>query len=283
MSVKKPDFAGSWYPADRRDCLRQIKEFDQNCTAVVGPAPLFGGLVPHAGWAFSGRLAHQALRELQRGAGQVHTVVLFGGHQGPRSRSGALVEGEVWTPLGNLAVDEELAEAVAGACGLDRHRALEHPRDNTLELQYPLLAHHFPKVRLLSLTPAANPEALTLAAAVAEAAARLGRRIVSVGSTDLTHYGANYGWAPRGRGRPALDWVRNEVDPLVITRALELDGAGLLQVALEHRNACCPGAAAAAVELGRLQGSHGGTLLAYATSNDVAPSDSFVGYAAIVF
>jgi AmmeMemoRadiSam system protein B len=53
--------------------------------------------------------------------------------------------------------------------------------------------------------------------------------------------------------------------------------------ALENQNACCPGAAATAIEAGRRLGAKEAESLSYATSHDRSPGESFVGYVGIVF
>ena len=59
----------------------------------------------------------------------------------------------------------------------------------------------------------------------------------------------------------------------------------MMHEALVSQNACCSGAAAAAVECGRQLGAAAGELLVHSLSSDSphGGGDSFVGYAAIVF
>jgi AmmeMemoRadiSam system protein B len=56
--------------------------------------------------------------------------------------------------------------------------------------------------------------------------------------------------------------------------------------ALRHRSACCPGAAAAAVQFAAARGASCGQLIAHTTSHEIAPRgepSTWVGYAGIVF
>jgi AmmeMemoRadiSam system protein B len=283
MELVKPDFAGAWYPLSDHECLQRFEEYDQAAVQRKGSGPLRGGLVPHAGWEFSGRLAYNVFQQVQRSVDPVDTLVLFGGHMSPRTPPTIMVRGEYWTPLGNLPVDHELVERVLEGFELVRETPDRHRRDNTIELQLPIIRHLFSESRILVIQPPAAPVAMELADAVARHASDLGRKIVVFGSTDLTHYGPNYDFAPRGRHRMAMDWVRNENDRRFIDVACALDPAGSIEEALGRYNACCPGAAAAAIECGLQLGATGGELLDYATSADVRPGDNFVGYAGIVF
>jgi len=281
-----PHFAGSWYPDTERECLQTFEEYEGASKARAGDGPLVGGIVPHAGWFYSGQIAYNVIRELARAARAVDTVVLFGGHLGPRHPITLMPRGDFWTPLGDIPTDEELSDAIAG-CGLSvETEAPEAPqRDNTVELQAPMIRHLFPDARMVVIKAPPNPESLELAQAVVKEAGAMGREVVFIGSTDLTHYGPNYGWAPKGRGAKAQQWVREENDRRFVELTCAMDPEAMMQQALVSQNACCPGAAAAAVECGRQRGAAGGELLVQALSTDISPAggDSFVGYAGIVF
>ena len=88
---------------------------------------------------------------------------------------------------------------------------------------------------------------------------------------------------PRHSFGEALEWVRNENDRRVVQAMLDLDPERVTTEALKHQNACCPGAAAGAVTAVRRLGATKAETLAYATSYDKSPGDSFVGYVGILF
>ena len=124
---------------------------------------------------------------------------------------------------------------------------------------------------------------LEIGRAVVRIAADLGLKLKVLGSTDLTHYGSNYGFTPKGTGRSAVQWVREENDRKVIAAMLAMDSEGVVKEALASFNSCCSGAAAAALASGKALGAEKAELLAYATSYDKNPGESFVGYAGLVF
>jgi AmmeMemoRadiSam system protein B len=80
-----------------------------------------------------------------------------------------------------------------------------------------------------------------------------------------------------------LDWVKNDNDRRVIDRMLAMDAEGALSEGLRSQNACCAGAVAATIAATRKMGAESGYELAYATSYDVRPDTSFVGYVGIIF
>ncbi|MGM0402605.1 MAG: AmmeMemoRadiSam system protein B, partial [Thermodesulfobacteriota bacterium] len=58
MNVRKPVFAGSWYPNNPDACRKQIETFVLQTrfrSRLEGEKK--AGIVPHAGWPFSGELA----------------------------------------------------------------------------------------------------------------------------------------------------------------------------------------------------------------------------------
>lgn len=283
LRLREPDFAGSWYPRTERECREAFEEFEQTSKPRQMSEQPRGGIVPHAGWVFSGRLAYNVVRELSRRDEPVDTIALFGGHLGPTSLATVLGAGEFWTPLGGIRIDEELTTRLRQAAELPEENPASHSRDNTVELQAPLIRHFFPEARLVVVAAPPRRETLQICDRLMALAGDLGRKVAVIGSTDLTHYGPNYGFMPRGLGAEAESWVRAENDRRFIDRALALEPADMIDEALQHRNACCPGAAAAAARCGRLLGASAGELLAYATSCDVRRDDSFVGYAAILF
>lgn len=146
-----------------------------------------------------------------------------------------------------------------------------------------MVKYFFPDAKLLALRSPASLKAKELGEAVAETAQREGISVLAVGSTDLTHYGPNYGFLTKGIGPSAVEWVRKENDKGFVDRALKMDTEGLLKHAEENDSACSAGAAASAVATCKALGAKKGILLDYYTSYEILPDDSFVGYAGILF
>jgi AmmeMemoRadiSam system protein B len=124
---------------------------------------------------------------------------------------------------------------------------------------------------------------LAIGQAVVKIAKQLNLNIKVIGSTDLTHYGPNYGFVSQGPGHAAVDWVRRQNDRRIIDLMLGMDAGKVITEALASQNACCAGAAATAIETAKHLGADRAESIAYATSYDKNPADSFVGYVGIVF
>ena len=68
---RMPCQAGSFYEAEPGSCRRAAKEtIDAAALPADLPDELFGGVVPHAGWVFSGRTAALTLKAYQNKKGE---------------------------------------------------------------------------------------------------------------------------------------------------------------------------------------------------------------------
>jgi AmmeMemoRadiSam system protein B len=283
QNVRKAVFAGSWYPADPGECERQIQEFLKEGQTISLPTrPLVGGIVPHAGWYFSGSIACNVIRCL-KGPEPPDVFGVFGMHLHPDSPSFMMTEGAWQTPFGELSVHEELAGKLADRFPFTIESPHQFTPDNTIELQLPFIKYFYKDVKIVGLGVPPAESALKIGKAVVEIANRLDLKIMVVGSTDLTHYGYNYGFVSRGTGAKAVEWVKNENDHRVIDIMLDMEAENVIAEALKNQNACCAGAAAAALAAGKALGAAKAEKIAYATSYDKNPGDSFVGYVGIVF
>ncbi len=283
VSVRKADFAGSWYPASSERCQKEIERYGEKTLEISAtPSKAVGGIVPHAGWTYSGEIAFNVLRSLAKWSSP-QTVVIFGMHLGPTSDHVIMVEGEWETPLGNIEIDEALASELVKSFVFIKETPFVHGADNTIELQLPFIRYLFPKSRILPVGVASREEALEIGSAVADLVIKKGVEALVIGSTDLTHYGTNYGFTPQGIGDQAVQWVKESNDKRMTDLMIQMEAPRMLEEARASQNACCVGAAAAAVAAVRGLGGRDGELLAYRTSYDIEPHTSFVGYAGVVY
>ena len=315
MQIRKPIVAGQFYPGQKSFCVEEINqclppEADRGRLAESLPKTIVAGIVPHAGWTFSGSLAalvfsaikqrHEKVHPVRENSEEnervrektsngVNTFVIFGAAHGYFGRSPAVYDRGSWmTPLGEVAIDEELANAVlssgAAISDIDAHRS-----EHSIEVQVPFIQYLFPDTEILPIIVPPNERAISLGEAVGDVITPAGKKIVCIGSTDLTHYGPRYGFMPMGVGDEALEWASKVNDRKFIDLALKADPQGLLASAAENCNACGPGAAAATVAAAKKLGKTKGLLLSHTNSNEVmirkmgTSSTDSVGYAAIIF
>ena len=283
MTVRRADFAGSWYPGRGSDCRQAIEELDQSalpCPSSGGEK--VGGIVPHAGWYYSGRIACSVIKCLKNES-KPDTIIIFGRHLHPGSKNYLMKEGGWATPLGDLEIDCELGDRLASEFSFILETPSRYEQDNTIELQLPFIKYFFDDVKILPIGVRPSVDSIRIGERVAEISELLDRSILILGSTDLTHYGNNYGFTPKGVGDKAVEWVKNENDKKVVDLMLQMDPEGVIRESMTNQNACCSGAVATAIAAVKKMGARKGEKLIHFTSYDVRPDDSFVGYVGVVF
>jgi AmmeMemoRadiSam system protein B len=291
MQKRKSIVAGQFYPGQHDSCVDEINEcLDARTLSEPLPETIVAGIVPHAGWTFSGSLAALVFLAIKQQHEKVHTFVIFGAAHGYFGQSPAVYDRGSWiTPLGEVAIDEELADAVLSA-GPVVSDASAHRAEHSIEVQVPFMQYLFPGAKILPIIVPPREQAVALGKSIGQIINKdEHKKIVCIGSTDLTHYGPRYGFTPMGVSEDALKWADSVNDKKFIDLALKLEPERLLASAAENCNACGAGAAAAAIAAAKQIGKTEGLLLVHANSNEVmlrkmgTTSADSVGYAAIVF
>ena len=289
MNIRQPVRAGAFYEASASSCRHHAEKLlDAAALPEDLPARTFGGLVPHAGWMFSGRLAAMTFKALAQTA-PLETVVLFGADHTGAVRNGEVYDSGVWrTPLGEVRIDEELAAAVLAEGDGLRANPDAHAGEHSIEVQVPLIQQLAPEARIVPLAVPPTAVAVDVGRVVGKIlAARFGAARV-VGSTDLTHHGGHFP-APGGTGQVGEKWTRqNDRRLLDLIESVAVEK--ILPEARDHSNACGAGAIAATIAACKAMGATRGICLEYTNSYEVVhklypddPDDTTVGYASVVF
>jgi len=275
MRIREYSLPAGWYPRDSEGISRFLADFTGN------KGRFRAAVSPHAGWFYSGRLAARAVSGLDP---QAQTIAVLGGHWPAGRQPLFAMEDAARTPSGPMPIDGELRALLLKELGGEEDRW----QDNTIEVLLPMARFFFPNAMLLWLRLPAEISSFEAGKTLARAAEKLNRKINVLASTDLTHYGANYGFSPQGSGVAALKWVK-EVNDRNFIRALESgDPQEVLRRASQDQSSCSPGAVLGAMGFSQAAGLGSASLLEYATSADALSGEeqtphSFVGYAACVF
>ncbi|NRA96042.1 MAG: AmmeMemoRadiSam system protein B [Planctomycetes bacterium] len=274
-------FAAVFYPRTHQVCRQEAESLLASPPEDDLPGAPVAGIVPHAGWVYSGVIAARVIRWLVRS--RPRTVILVGNDHRGACMAPTLWAGGAWdTPLGAARVDDDLVSRLrADATFQVSTHGFED--EHSVEVQLPLLqAALGDGLRIVPMQVPPCDGAEHAGAAIAEA---LSDRddVVILGTTDLTHYGPNYGFEPHGGGPDAVRWVKEENDPAMIAKLISLEAAGIHHEYRTARNACSPGALVTTLTAARALGCSEGHVLDYRTSWDVRPDDSFVGYVGVAY
>ncbi len=291
MQIRRPVVAGQFYPAQHEACIDEINEYiEQIIPPGLLPETIVAGIVPHAGWTFSGTLALMVFSAIKQQYEKVNTFVIFGAAHGYFGPVPAIYDSGIWTtPMGDVVIDRDLADVVVKS-GTVTSDTEAHKTEHSIEVQVPLIQHFFPSAKILPILTPPSEQAISVGKVVGDAIkAERNKKIVCIGSTDLTHYGPRYGFEPMGADQKALQWASDVNDKEFIDLALKLEPEKLLENAAKNSNACGPGAVAATIAAAKKLGKISGQLLAHTNSNQImlqkfgSPGADSVGYAAIVF
>ena len=239
--VRRPA-AREFYPGDCRVQLDSFVAGFHPPEEITGP--LLGAAVPHAGWSYSGQVAARTLACFQS-TPPPDTIVIFGTVHVGAGRHALYPSGEWETPLGHIPVDESASTAIREKAGnLLVTDEYAHRYEHSIEVLAPMVKHFFPQAAIVPILVLPETTAVDVGATAAEALPERDRTAIFLASSDLTHYGPEYGLAPVGSGPEALAWMHTN-DQRLITALCRQPAEDILQEALEHRNACGPGALAA--------------------------------------
>lgn len=266
---RPPAVADRFYPADPAELRRLVGRLLDGVPADRRRVPAV--MVPHAGLQYSGACAAQVFGRI---AWPDLVVILAPNHtgMGQAGRAGLWGAGGFRTPLGEVAVAEEVATELARRCPLVIVDEAAHRTEHAIEVELPFLQLLAPGARLLPLVVSWEdwPRCAELGRALAELIAQEPGRALLVASSDLTHY------------ESAASAARK--DRLVLARLEELDGQGLLETCRRESVSMCGRAPAATVaEAARRLGAGRGALLDYRHSGMVTGDDrDVVSYAGML-
>ena len=163
-----------------------------------------------------------------------------------------------------------------------------HAREHSIEVQLPLMRVLNEGVKVVPIAISPQAEAVEVGRAVGRVLASDFPDASVIGSTDLTHYGPQYGFTPGGGGDAGLEWAKeNDARVMKLVEAMRVDE--VLTETAARQNACGGGAIAATMAAAAAMGATRGICLEYTSSAEVMRklrmglAEDAVGYAAVVF
>lgn len=266
--VRRASVAGLCYPADRavlRDTVERL------ASGSHPRLPGVGAVIPHGAYHYSGAVAGQTLARVMIPR---RCVILAPNHTGAGPAWSLMPEGAYATPLGEVGVDEPLAQAFMEACPLLEADGLAHRGEHAVEVALPFLQVLAPEgltIAPIVIGSEQADEVEQVAQAMAGCLAREPEPVLVVASADLSHY------EPR-------DAVADK-DAQMLEAILAFDAAAFLQRRSDLRVTTCAGAPVACLlATVRRLGASKAALVRYATSAEAGGDPhSSIGYAGVIF
>ena len=275
MKARRPVVSGMFYAGNAEDLVDQIEwcykhELGPGTVPRVNkerPRQIIALVVPHAGYYYSGPVAAHAYKDLAAD-GIFNTAIILGpNHTGYGPLVSLCAEGNWNTPLGEVKIDEEIAQKLLG--GVIQADNTAHAYEHSIEVQLPWLQHLYNnKIKVVPIAMLAQD--IETAQAVGKAISQAGDNMIIIASSDFTHY------EPHS--------VATEKDSSMIKAIIDLDEEELYrQHELLNCSMCGYGPVASAIIAAKKMNATKASLLKYATSGDTSGDFSrVVGYGSIV-
>ncbi|MGH7449830.1 MAG: AmmeMemoRadiSam system protein B [bacterium] len=281
--IRAPAVAGMFYPEDAGELRRNVKTLLEAAAPQYSDHSIVAAIAPHAGYIYSGPVAAYTFKTLQARyptsvappstADQFSpTVVVIAPSHRETFPYISVFTGQAYcTPLGEVPVAQELAEALVAADEYIMADWRGHLREHALEVELPFLQVIWPQFRLVPVVM--GQQDWELCKLLGEHLATLAREnaMLILASCDLSHY------------HPYEEAV--EIDTRFIEHLCAYDPEALHR-ALEEEvcQACGGGPVVAAMIAARTIGADTVDILRYQNSGDVSGDRStVVGYLAATF
>ncbi len=268
--IRKPIVAGQFYPADKTDLIKEIQKYTEKRKADEDIA---AAIVPHAGYGFSGKAAGKVYSVLPK----TETFIVIGTNHSTMGESISISLQDFETPLGiiknNLKFSKQLLQQL-NYLGIEIDNET-HKYEHSIEVQLPFL-QQTQKNSDFKIVPILIGYydldlCKKLAKAIYEISEKLKTKIVILASSDFTHSGPAYGKK-----------IDKNMDKKTIEKIKKLDSEKFLQES-KQTTICGAGAICVVLEFCKLKNSKKIKVLDYYTSQDIIPSENWVGYAGIIF
>ena len=187
QNVREPAVAGSFYPSDAGQLAKTVDDFLAKANWQKPAGKILGLLVPHAGYDYSGFVAAAGFKQLEGAA--IETVILIGNSHSALFEGAAVYDkGYFKMPLGEVAIDEELAQKIIGEDKKIKADMTVHAAEHSLEVEIPFLQLTLKNFKLVPilLGNGTMADVKILAKAIGKNIA--GKNVLVVASTDMSHY-----------------------------------------------------------------------------------------------
>lgn len=270
--IREPAVSGSFYPDNPKTLARSIEAYLENARIDPPGGEIVGIISPHAGYMYSGQIAAYGYKAVA--GSSIDTVIIIAPSHRSRFEGAAVLEtGGYRTPLGVVPVDEDFTAQIVALKTVVRPNVDVHRGEHSLEVQVPFLQVVLKNFAIVPLIMGSQEPAIcdALADCLSEGARKLKKRILVVGSTDLSHY------------YPYKEAV--ELDSVIRQHLEAYDVEGLRRELKKGTcEACGAGPMISTMLLARKLGATQSNVLKYANSGDVSGDKSgVVGYISCIF
>lgn len=190
--IRRPTAAGSFYPANPVELTKTIAGLFADSEKVALSARPIALIAPHSGYAYSGKVAAKAFKQLQ--GEQYDTVVVVSPAHSGFFAGVSVFEGDGYqTPIGTIDVDKPLAAAISAMnphiyLSSQGHATGSARGEHTLEVLLPFLQIVLGSFKLVPIVMGDQEPSAGRQLGEVLASALAGKNCLLVASTDLSHF-----------------------------------------------------------------------------------------------
>jgi len=267
--TRESAISGQFYPGTKKELEDTIKGLIPKASGQRRTVNAIAVVSPHAGYLYSGAVAAEVFSSIRL----TQSFVIMGpNHTGVGKPFSIQASGGWKTPLGEIKIDEELAEAILEKSAFIQRDPSAHAFEHSIEAQLPIMQYlkkDFSFVPLL-LSNADLDTYKQIGNTIANAIKKVKKEVVIVASSDFTHYEAHD--------------IAKAKDEKAIGAILKMDNKGLLDAISSFDISMCGYApVVAAITAAKALGAKKAKLLKYQTSGEASGDyAAVVGYAGII-
>lgn len=268
--IKTANVDGQFYSDDAEELTKDIKHYLAQVKVKPGEGSVRMIIVPHAGYMYSAPVAAHSFKAVSEQNPRT-VIILAPTHYFRFKGVSVWPRGGFETPLGTIAVDEEIAGKLIASDDNIRFSREVYEKEHAVEVEIPFIQTMFPQVKIVPMIMGREFEPLMADQMAAALDKVIGERddVLIVISTDMSHYHDDA--TARKLDQAAADAIMQMDNDLIVkqnNQTMEIDGEFPVMTAIAY-----------ARRLGlRAQ------FLNYGNSGDITGDRSrVVGYLAIAF
>jgi AmmeMemoRadiSam system protein B len=273
MKIRQAAVAGTFYPGNRAAIHRLLGEiFDKesnNIDLSLSAKKIIGGVVPHAGYMYSGYQAIHFFEILKHSDQRFDTFFIINPNHTGYGANIALDENDLWeTPLGKTEVDKGFYRYLNFTESSSAHK-FEHSGEVMLPLLQQFVSYPF-KIVPITMSRQDIQHAKIIATSIHNANKILKKKICIIASSDFSHF------VEPDQGK--------KLDQFVIDAILNLDSDTIYsEVRNRHISVCGYGPIMTLIEYAKLVSQTPEVkILKIGNSGEIIPSDEVVDYVSLL-
>jgi len=270
-----------WYPSDPNALDRQINDLFQKAEAQTIDN-VIGLILPHAGYAYSGRTAAAGLKTTNKPYKRI--IVMGAAHRLPMEEILSVPRATHYeTPLGQVPLDVELINKLLKYsifCHVPQaHEYSRGGQEHCVQIELPLLQHRYKDFKFVPIVAGqCSLERVEKAAVILKSL--VDEDTLVVASSDFVHYGPTYHYVPFKENIP--EQIK-KLDMGAYEHIAQLDSRGFLEYRRTTGATIC-GSVPIAILLSMVSKQTEVHLVQYATSGEISGDyTNSVSYLSVTF